>query len=542
MLQIFEYLSSVTDESLFNQLTCNSMTIYWPTLKIWRYGVSTAIESGNIAIIDRKAEPLERSIIAALLETPSLIDRVSEIIDGSDFVTTSAGLVYDWVLEETKSGRPVDQGVALSRFAGSGATESFIMNVLSQLPAPATLLRCAEDLRDISMRLKSARGLNTLALEFLKSEIPVQTSIGKLGSIVHSASARLSDAKTGPVAFSVVADLVRAQIATQAETGKKAGFDTDYADLNAIVSSYESGDLVIIAGRPGMGKTTFAMNLVNKVVKNGAYGIVYSLEMPKEQIVLRELSRHSRVEINKIRDSKFDIGDPEKLALGLEKIEETGIFIDDQAQLTADQIYSRTSKIVSELPEDKKLSFILIDYLQIMGMPAHMEGNRNVSPKDVITYNTGLLKRMAKDFGIPVLLLSQLNRSLEQRPNKRPINSDLRESGSIEQDADIIFFVYRDEIYHPETESKGIAEIIVGKQRNGPLGTAYLAFLGRYSAFDSLDAHSSLSLADNASEMEAARMALMSPVDGEPVGSREVSAADLVGDLRLLDFSGSNPL
>ena len=229
-----------------------------------------------------------------------------------------------------------------------------------------------------------------------------------------------------------------------------------------------------------MGKTTFAMNLVeNAVLRSDKAILVFSLEMPADSIVIRMLASLGRIDQTKVRTGKLSDDDWPRLTSAVNLLNDRKLFIDDTAGISPSEMRARTRRLAREHGE---IGMIMVDYLQLMQIPGSSGDNRTNEISEI----SRSLKGLAKEFNCPVVALSQLNRSLEQRPNKRPVNSDLRESGAIEQDADIIMFVYRDEVYHPETEYKGVAEIIIGKQRNGPIGTTRLAFLGKYSRFENL--------------------------------------------------------
>ncbi len=258
------------------------------------------------------------------------------------------------------------------------------------------------------------------------------------------------------------------------------GISTGFTDLDDKTSGLQAGDLIIVAGRPSMGKTTFAMNLVeNAVLRSDKAVLVYSLEMPAESLIMRMLSSLGRIDQTKVRSGRLEDDDWPRLTSAVNLLNDRKLFIDDTAGITPSEMRARTRRLVREHGD---LGLIMVDYLQLMQIGGKGGENRT----NEITEISRNLKGLAKEFNCPVVALSQLNRSLEQRPNKRPINSDLRESGAIEQDADVIMFVYRDEVYHPESEHKGVAEIIIGKQRNGPIGTVRLAFLGKYTRFENL--------------------------------------------------------
>ncbi len=259
---------------------------------------------------------------------------------------------------------------------------------------------------------------------------------------------------------------------------KLTGVDTGYVDLNKKTFGFQKSDLIIIAARPSMGKTTLAINICENIAISQKKPIlIFSLEMPSEQILIKIISSLSRVKQTKIRTGKLNKEDWIRITSSINLLEKNkNIFIDDSCILTPTDIRTRTRKIYRE---NGGLSIVMIDYLQLMKSSYYLD-NRALEIADI----SRSLKSLAKELKIPIIALSQLNRSSEQRSDKRPVNSDLRESGSIEQDADLIIFIYRDEIYNNNTDMKGIAEIIISKQRNGPTGTLHLIFNGKISRFD----------------------------------------------------------
>ena len=256
------------------------------------------------------------------------------------------------------------------------------------------------------------------------------------------------------------------------------GVATGYTDLDDLTSGLQRSDLVIVAGRPSMGKTAFAINVAeHAAIKDGLPVAVFSMEMPGEQLAMRMMSSLGRIDQHKVRTGKLGDDDWPRLTSAVQMLSETKMFIDDTPALTPGELRARCRRIARE----HGLGMVIVDYLQLMQVPGTKE-NRATEISEI----SRALKAMAKEMRVPVVALSQLNRSLEQRPNKRPVMSDLRESGAIEQDADVIVFIYRDEVYDEETDQKGIAEIIVAKQRNGPIGTVKLAFRGQFTRFENL--------------------------------------------------------
>jgi replicative DNA helicase len=254
------------------------------------------------------------------------------------------------------------------------------------------------------------------------------------------------------------------------------GVATGYTDLDERTSGLQHSDLIIVAGRPSMGKTAFAMNLVEQAAIKGRMTVgVFSMEMPAEQLTMRMLSSLGRIDQHKVRSGRLEDDDWPRLTSALTMLNDTDIFIDDTPALTPLELRARCRR----LKREKDLGLVVVDYLQLMQVP----GTKENRATEISEISRGL-KALAKELKVPVVALSQLNRSLEQRPDKRPVMSDLRESGAIEQDADLILFIYRDEVYNENSEHKGKAEIIIGKQRNGPIGKVVLTFLGQHTRFE----------------------------------------------------------
>jgi len=255
------------------------------------------------------------------------------------------------------------------------------------------------------------------------------------------------------------------------------GVSTGFNDLDEMTSGLQPADLIVIAGRPSMGKTSFAMNIAENVaIKSSLPVAVFSMEMPGEALTMRMISSLGRIDQHRVRTGRLQDEEWPRLTSAVSLLAEAPIFIDDMAALTPTEVRARARRLAREAGG---LGLIVIDYLQLMQAPS--EGETRATEISIISRS---LKALAKDLNVPVIALSQLNRNLEQRPNKRPVMSDLRESGSIEQDADLVIFIYRDEVYNEDSADKGIAEIIIGKQRNGPIGTVRLTFLGQYTKFE----------------------------------------------------------
>lgn len=263
-------------------------------------------------------------------------------------------------------------------------------------------------------------------------------------------------------------------------TDSITGVTTGFRDLDEMTSGLQPSDLVIVAARPSMGKTAFAMNLVESVlIKANKPVLVFSMEMPADSILMRMISSLGMINQTRVRSGKLEEDDWPRLTSAVSMLKDKPLYIDDTAGLSPTEVRSRTRRVAREIKQD--FGMIMIDYLQLMQIPGSTEG-RTAEISEI----SRSLKALAKEMNCPVVALSQLNRGLESRTDKRPMNSDLRESGAIEQDADVIMFIYRDEYYNEDSPDKGLAEIIIGKQRNGPIGKIKLSFQGQYTKFNDL--------------------------------------------------------
>lgn len=286
------------------------------------------------------------------------------------------------------------------------------------------------------------------------------------------------NSKSGPQGISEVLSRTVDRIEKLFESDSPiTGVQSGFTDFDKLTSGLQQSDLIIVAGRPSMGKTTFAMNIAEFIgMKGDKPVLIFSMEMPAEQLAMRMLSSLGRIEMQRIRSGQLDDGDWPRLSSAIAMMSEKKIFIDDTGALGPGDVRARARRIVREHGE---LGAIVVDYLQLMRVP----GNNEHRAAEISEISRSL-KALARELNVPVIALSQLNRSLEQRTDRRPMMSDLRESGALEQDADLIVFIYRDEVYNKDTAAKGSAEIIIAKQRNGPIGTVRLTFLGHYSRFE----------------------------------------------------------
>lgn len=428
----------------------------------------------------------EQAVLGGLMKDNNAWERVSDAVSDGDFYRHDHRLIFRAIVTLAERNSPfdvvtvseqLDKEGHLSQVGGLG----YLGELVNNTPSVANIKAYAQITRERAT-LRQLIGISNDIADMAyapqgKSAVEVLDEAER--QIFQIAEARPKVG--GPVGINEILVKTIDRIDELFNTNEGlTGISTGFTDLDGMTSGLQPADLVIVAGRPSMGKTTFAMNLVeNAVLRSDKVILVFSLEMPSDSIVMRMLSSLGRIDQTKVRSGKLDDDDWPRLTSAVNLLNERKLFIDDTAGISPTEMRARARRLAREHGE---IGMIMVDYLQLMRIPGSSGDNRTNEISEI----SRSLKALAKEFNCPVIALSQLNRSLEQRPNKRPVNSDLRESGAIEQDADIIMFVYRDEVYHPETEYKGVAEIIIGKQRNGPIGTCRLAFIGKYTRFDNL--------------------------------------------------------
>lgn len=427
----------------------------------------------------------EQSVLGGLVLDNNAWERISDQLIERDFYRHDHRLIYRAIYTLAERNEPFDV-VTLSEFLEKEGTLAqagglaYLGELAANTPSVANITAYAKIVRERA----TLRQLISVSNEIADSAYYPK---GREGDQILDEAERkifqIAEARPksgGPMALNqLLANTVDTIDMLFNSDSQITGLSTGFADLDEKTSGLQPSDLIIVAGRPSMGKTTFAMNLVeNALMKSDKTILVFSLEMPAESLVMRMISSLGRIEQGRVRTGKLDDEDWSRLASTVALLQSRKLFIDDTAGISPTEMRARARRVAREQGE---IGLIMVDYLQLMQLGGSSDNRVNE-----ISEISRSLKALAKEFNCPVVALSQLNRSLEQRPNKRPVNSDLRESGAIEQDADVIMFVYRDEVYHPETEHKGIAEIIIGKQRNGPIGTTRLMFHGRYTRFDNL--------------------------------------------------------
>jgi replicative DNA helicase len=427
----------------------------------------------------------EQSVLGGLLLSADGWDAVAESVSASDFYRPNHRLIFRQIAQLAENLQPVDVITVADRLEASGELEvagglPYLAELAQNTPSASNIRAYAQVVRERA----SLRKLIEAAQDIAESGFNPEGRSSE--ELIDEAERRIMQVGEqgqkagGPQGVNPLLESALGRIEELFNSGGDiTGLSTGFQDLDRMTSGLQKSDLVIVAGRPSMGKTSFAMNLVeNAVLAQDKPILVFSMEMPSAQLITRMLSSLGRIDQTRIRNGKLEQEDWPKLSTAVTKLKDVPLYIDDTPALTPTEIRSRARRVHREHGE---LGMIMVDYLQLMQIAGSSEG-RTAEISEI----SRSLKAIAKEFECPMVALSQLNRSLEQRPNKRPVNSDLRESGAIEQDADVIMFIYRDEVYNEESPDKGTAEIIIGKQRNGPIGTCRLAFIGPYTRFENL--------------------------------------------------------
>ncbi|TBW56189.1 replicative DNA helicase [Marinobacter halodurans] len=429
----------------------------------------------------------EQAVLGGLMLDNSKWDAVSEVITSADFYRQDHRLIYAVIERLAGEGEPLDV-VTLSEFLDrAGDLEdagglTYLAEMAEKTPGASNIKAYAQIVRERSVLRQMIEVSGDIAESAFN---PLGRTSDELLDEAERNVFRIAESRTkqgsGPQAINPILTKALGRIEELFESGDTiTGITTGFKDLDEWTSGMQPSDLIIIAGRPSMGKTTFAMNVVeNALLGSGKPALVFSMEMPADAIVMRMLSSLGRIDQTRMRSGKLEEDDWPRLTSAVSLLKDKPLYIDDTPGLSPTEMRSRARRVARE--NDGEIGLIMVDYLQLMRVPGNTEG-RTAEISEI----SRSLKALAKELQCPVVALSQLNRSLEQRPNKRPVNSDLRESGAIEQDADVIMFIYRDEVYNEDSPDKGIAEIIIGKQRNGPIGTVRLAFLGRFTKFEDL--------------------------------------------------------
>ncbi|MEZ5510756.1 MAG: replicative DNA helicase [Gammaproteobacteria bacterium] len=445
------------------------------------------LETASIKVPPHSLEA-EQSVLGGLMLDNRAFDDVAEVVSDVDFYRRDHRLIYRAIAQLAELGKPFDVVTLGEALDNAGILDesggmAYLAVLAKNTPSASNIKAYAEIVRERSVLRQMIQVSNEIADAAFRPEGRSSTELldeaeRKVFNIAEQG------AKGGgpiPIKQALKATVDRIDLLFKSDE-KLTGVPTGFTDLDEKTSGLQGGALVIVAARPAMGKTTFSMNVVeNAMIRTGKPVLVFSMEMPAEQLVMRMLASLGRIDMSRVTTGKLEEDDWPRFSAAVSLLAEQKLFIDDSAGLSPTEVRARARRVARDQGE---LALIMVDYLQLMQVPG---AENRVNEISEISRS---LKGLAKEMNCPVVALSQLNRGLEQRPNKRPVMSDLRESGAIEQDADIIMFIYRDEVYNEDSEDKGTAEIIIGKQRNGPIGTVRLAFLGRYTRFEDL-AHNS---------------------------------------------------
>ncbi|MEI6895984.1 MAG: replicative DNA helicase [Psychromonas sp.] len=428
----------------------------------------------------------EQAVIGGLLLNNEAWNDVAERVVERDFYHRAHRTIFATIESLSSEDIPVDLVTLSEKLENNQELDgiggiAYLAELLQNTPSAANINNYSDIVRERAIVRELIGVANEIAEAGYETEGRDSTELLDFAETkVFQIAESRSNKSEGPQALK---DILKNTVARIDELCKNphdgiTGLSSGYNDLDQMTTGFQPGDLVIVAARPSMGKTTFAMNMAEHAALNADKPtIIFSLEMPADQIMNRMLASLGRIDQSKIRTGALDENDWASLSSTMSILLNQGkMFIDDSSGLTPTELRSRARRIARD---HGGVSLIVIDYLQLMRVPSLSE-NRTLEISEI----SRSLKALAKELRCPVIALSQLNRGLEQRADKRPINSDLRESGAIEQDADLIMFIYRDEVYHEDSNDKGIAEIIIGKQRNGPIGKIRLTFQGRYSRFD----------------------------------------------------------
>ena len=426
----------------------------------------------------------EQSVVGAMLMDKDAIMTAAEIISGNDFYQSAYGVIFDSMVELFNEGKPVDLITLQERLKEKDvpaeiASLEFVKDLVTIVPTSANVKYYAQIVADKSLARKLIKMNEEIANICYAGKEPLEAILEKTEKSVFDLLQRRNTGEYVPIKQVVLNALERIEKASKSK-GSVTGIPTGFIDLDYKLSGLQPSDLVLVAARPSMGKTAFVLNIAQYIAfKKEKSVAIFSLEMSKEQLVNRLFSLESQVDAQALRTGNMKDSDWEKLIEGAGIIGQSKLIIDDTPGISISELRSKCRKYKLE----HGLDIIIIDYLQLM---TGSVGKSSESRQQEISEISRSLKGLARELNVPVIALSQLSRAVESRPDKRPMLSDLRESGAIEQDADVVMFIYRDEYYNKDSEYKKQAEIIIAKQRNGPVGTVHLAWLGEYTKFANL--------------------------------------------------------
>ncbi len=428
----------------------------------------------------------EQSVLGGLLLDNAAWDRIADFINEGDFYRYDHRIIFQCVVKLINASKPADVITVFDALTAINKADDAggltYLNALAQnTPSAANIRRYAEIVRDRGV----LRKLITVSDEIAGTAFNPQGK--EVKQMLDEAESKIfaiaEEGSRGAQGFNAIQPLLTQvveridELYNRDHTSDITGVPTGFTDLDKMTSGLQPGDLIIVAGRPSMGKTAFSINIAETVaIESGLPVAVFSMEMGGTQLAMRMLGSVGRLDQHRLRTGRLIDEDWPRLTHAIQKMNDAQLYIDETPALSSIELRARSRRLARQCG---KLGLIVIDYLQLMS--GNTQGENRATEISEISRS---LKGLAKELQCPVIALSQLNRSLEQRPNKRPVMSDLRESGAIEQDADVILFIYRDQVYNPDSPDKGTAEIIIGKQRNGPIGSVRLTFLGEFTKFD----------------------------------------------------------
>lgn len=429
----------------------------------------------------------EQALLGGLLLDNAAWERVADLVGPDDFYRDEHKRIFRHVSRLLEQGRPADVVTVHESLEKSGEAEAagglaYLAELANQTPSAANARRYGEIIRERAILRKLIAVADEIAASALSpmgrdAKSLLDEAESKIFEIAEAGARSITGFIPIGQALKLVVDRVQ-ELYDREDPSEVTGIPTGYIDLDEKTSGLQPSDLIILAGRPAMGKTTLALNIAEHVALHQRLPVaVFSMEMPSTQLATRFLASLGRIDMQNLRRGRLSDDDWQRLTAAMGKLYEAPIFIDETPALNPIDLRARARRLARQCG---KLGLIVVDYLQLM--TGTRESDNRATELSEISRS---VKSLAKELNVPIIALSQLNRSLEQRPNKRPVMSDLRESGAIEQDADIIMFIYRDEVYNPDTPDKGVAEIIIAKHRNGPTGTIRLSFFGEHTRFES---------------------------------------------------------
>ncbi len=449
-------------------------------------------EGGDPQLLALKVPPhsieAEQSLLGALLLDNQAFDRVADLVTGEDFYRDDHRRIWRHISKLVENAKPADvvtvsESIEASEDKDKTGGPAYLGALAQNTPSALNIRRYAELVRERAVQRRLAQVATGIAEEALNSG---GKDVGQLLDEAESKIFQIAEAGARRNEGLIEIKPVLARVFEKIDhlyhrdnPSDVTGVPTGFVDLDRMTAGLQPGDLIIVAGRPSMGKTALALNIAEHVaVDNGLPVAIFSMEMSSTQLAMRMLGSIARVDQHKMRTGRLNDKEWSELSEAMGKLHETPIYIDEGGALTALEVRARARRLKRQY---SKLGLIVIDYLQLMA--ASTQGENRATEISEISRS---LKAMAKELDVPVVALSQLNRAVDQRPDRRPVMSDLRESGAIEQDADVIMFVYREVVYKPDLpeEQRGIAELIVGKQRNGPIGPVKLTFRGQHTRFE----------------------------------------------------------